>query len=142
MNPIDDEKLMMIYFDEAEKADIEEGLKSPELCQQLDQLEADMNIIDNAQNAGHTLPDDYGQQLWNQIADRLPDAPAVPTTGANFWQRLSAWLMQPQYSLASVATEPSSAVDHPRRSSSKSSILFSKTRACSFSAFVVAWATS
>jgi hypothetical protein len=104
MKPIDDEKLLMIYFDEADKADIEEGLKSPEMCRQLDQLEADMNTIDNAQNTGHTLSDDYGQQLWNQIADRLPEAEPATGQGANFWQRLTSWLMQPQYSLASVAT--------------------------------------
>lgn len=104
MKPIDEEKLLMIYFDEADKSDIEACLKSPEGCQQLDQLEAEMNTIDTAQNTGHPLPEDYGQQLWNQIADRLPEVspatPPVPTV----WQRLTGWLMQPQYSLASVAT--------------------------------------
>lgn len=103
MKPIDEEKLLMIYFDEAEKADIDQCLNSAESCRLLDQLEADMKTIDQAQN-NHSLPDDYGQQLWNRIADRLPQSAEPPADQANRWQRFIGWMMVPQYSLASVAT--------------------------------------
>ncbi|MFC3194934.1 hypothetical protein ACFODZ_11850 [Marinicella sediminis] len=103
MNPIEDEKLLMIYFDEADKADIDACLKSPDSCRQLDQLEADMTVIEQAQDQQHQLPEDYGQQLWNQIADRLPETPGNAKSPAHFWQRLMNGLVQPQYSLAGMA---------------------------------------
>ena len=100
MKPTDDEKILLVYLGEAEQKDLDDCLQSPELCQQLDQLEVEMKIIENAPNS-HELPDDYGQQLWHKIADQL----AEPTTKAsrNWLSHLKQMFLVPQYSLASFA---------------------------------------
>lgn len=104
MNHKDDEKLLMIYLNEADQQDVDDCLASPELCEQLDQLEADMNAIEQAQIEPQ-LPDDYGQQLWNKIADKLEiQASNNSKLSQPGWlEKLKNWLLQPQYSLASFA---------------------------------------
>ncbi len=104
MNHKDDEKLLMIYLNEADQQEIDECLASPEKCEQLDQLEADMNAIEHIQNQ-HELPDDYGQQLWNKIADKLViEETNKPVSEHNGWlHKCRTWLFQPQFSLASLA---------------------------------------
>ncbi len=97
MKHTDDEKLLMIYFNEAEQKDIDECLRSPAACEQLDQLEADMNAIEHAQNQ-HDLPDDYGQQLWSQIADKLEPKKHA---NSNWITHIKNMFLVPQYSLAS-----------------------------------------
>ncbi len=104
MKSTDDEKLLMIYFNEAQQKDIDQCLSSAESCEKLDQLEADMKAIDEAQSH-HSLPDDYGQQLWNQIADQLvTEKTTLPEQSVNWIQRLKNMFLVPQYSLASFAT--------------------------------------
>jgi hypothetical protein len=102
MNHKDDEKILMIYLNEADQQDIDDCLASPELCEQLDQLEADMNAIEQAQSQPQ-LPDDYGQQLWNKITDKLEvQATNNSELSQPGWlEKLKNWLLQPQYSLAS-----------------------------------------
>lgn len=101
MKHSDDEKLLLVLFNEASQQEIDDVLRSPEACERLDQLEADMQIIEHAQN-NHPLPADYGQQLWHQIADQL-ESPAKPVDTVGWWQKFQHFLMQPQYSLASFA---------------------------------------
>lgn len=104
MNPADDEKLLMIYFNEAKQEDIDQCLDSPKTCEQLEQLEADMKTIENAQDQ-HDLPADYGQQLWLQIADKLvPEEANQGTEKTSWFQSLKNMWLVPQYSLASFAT--------------------------------------
>ncbi len=101
MKHTDDEKLLMIYFNEAEQQDVDDCLRSAAACEQLDQLEADMNAIEHAQNQ-HELPDDYGQQLWSQIADRLePDQQVVKHKTSHWLAQIKNMFLVPQYSLAS-----------------------------------------
>lgn len=97
MKHIDDEKLLNVFFGEASQEEADAVLKSKQACDQLDQLEADMQAINNASNEHH-LPDDYGQQLWQQIADQL-ESPAK--TKISWWHKLQNYMLQPQYSLAS-----------------------------------------
>ncbi len=101
MKPTDDEKLLMVLFKEADQDDVDSVLHSPTACAQLDQLEADMQAINNAQNT-YELPSDYGQQLWHKIADQL-ESPADNVSTLGWWQKLQNFLLQPQYSLASFA---------------------------------------
>lgn len=101
MKSTDDEKLLMIYFNEAQQHDIDQCLSSSETCEQLDQLEADMNAIETAQNQDD-LPADYGQQLWHQIADKLVPVKPRPKQAISSWfQQLRNIVLLPQYSLAS-----------------------------------------
>ena len=104
MNHKDEEKLLMIYLNEADKQDVETCMNSPEWCQRLDQLEADMQAIEHNQKTP-VLPDDYGQQLWNKIADNLVvDETTQPTSESSGWlHKCRTWLFQPQFSLASLA---------------------------------------
>ncbi len=102
MSHKDDEKLIMIYFNEADQKDIDDCLKSSEACDQLDQLEADMNAIESAPEQ-HQLPADYGQQLWNKIADQLESPDVSTSEQESWWQKLQQMLMMPQFSLASFA---------------------------------------
>jgi len=96
-----DEKLLMIYFNEASQKDIDDCLKSKAQCEQLDQLEADMSAIEQAQNQ-HQLPADYGQQLWQKIADQL-EQPAAAASRRPWLASLREWFLVPQYSIASMA---------------------------------------
>jgi len=100
MKHIDDEKLLNVFLGEASKEETDAVLKSKQACDQLDQLEADMQAIENASNAhnANPLPDDYGQQLWQQIADQL-ESPAE--NKVSWWHKLQRFMLQPQYSLAS-----------------------------------------
>lgn len=98
----DDEKLLMIYFNEADQKTVDDCLKSADTCDLLNQLEADMNAIDSAPEH-HELPADYGQQLWNQIADQLETTEQTTTQTTSWWQKRLHSLMMPQYSLASLA---------------------------------------
>ena len=100
MNHKDEEKLLMIYLNEASQQDIDDFLASPESCEQLDQLEADMNAIEQFHQQ-HVLPDDYGQQLWHKIADKLEPAATNESAAMSWLLTLKKWLLQPQYSLAS-----------------------------------------
>lgn len=100
MKHIDDEKLLMVYLGEANQKDIDAVLQSEKACEQLDQLEADMNAINNASN-DHQLPDDYGQQLWSQIADRLEPPLTQEVSNPSWLQKLLSYFMQPQFSMAS-----------------------------------------
>ncbi len=102
MKRTDDEKLLMIYFNEADQKTVDDCLKSAETCEQLNQLEADMNAINSAPEQ-HELPADYGQQLWNQIADQLESPEPNTVSHTSWWQKLINSLMMPQYSLASFA---------------------------------------
>ena len=105
MKSTEDEKLLMIYFNEAQQKDIDQCLSSPERCDQLDQLEADMNAIETLQQKQHDLPEDYGQQLWHQIADKLVAEEVKPKSGVSAWlPSLKNMFLVPQYSLASFAT--------------------------------------
>ncbi len=105
--PINDENLLMIYYQEAKQQEIDDCLKSPQACQQLNQLEADMKSIEKAQQlqaAGHQLPDDYGQQLWNQIANQLvAEESKQPKKRAAWLQHIKNSLWVPRYSVASFA---------------------------------------
>lgn len=107
MKPTEDEKLLMIYYSEAAQQDIDECLQSAAACNKLDQLEADMNAIEQAQSqlelSQNKLPADYGQQLWNQIADRLETPALVPRSSESWLHRLKHMLLMPQYSFASLA---------------------------------------
>lgn len=94
-----DEKILMVLLNEANQKDIDEVLSSTDKCAQLDQLEADMQIIEEAQN-DYDLPVDYGQKLWHKIADEL-ESPIAPPE--NWWHKLQSFLLQPKYSLASFA---------------------------------------
>jgi hypothetical protein len=100
MKPTDDEKILQVYFGEAEQKDLDHCLQSQELCQQLDQLEADMKIIENAPNSLE-LPEDYGQQLWHKIADRLGEPTTRAKTSNSWLNHLKQMFLVPQYSLAS-----------------------------------------
>jgi hypothetical protein len=98
--PISDQDLLMIYFKEAQQQ-LDDCLNDPESCQRLDQLEAHMKTIEEAQNQ-HQLPDDYGQQLWHQIADQLVlEDSSVQVKRTGWLQQFKNMLMVPQYSLAS-----------------------------------------
>ena len=103
--PISDKDLLMIYFKEAKQQEVDDCLKNTDSCQRLDQLEADMNTIEQAQepgNAQHQLPEEYGQRLWNQIADKLVVKETKEQPQPNNWlQQLKSLVMVPQYSLAS-----------------------------------------
>ncbi|WP_223788337.1 hypothetical protein [Marinicella meishanensis] len=103
MNHKDDEKLLMIYFNETDDKTRDDGLQSPEVCDQLNQLEADMNAIERAAEQQHPLAEDYGQQLWERIADRLDDNPGIELPRLSWWQKLQNYWLMPQYSLASFA---------------------------------------
>ncbi|MCX7553357.1 hypothetical protein OS175_05660 [Marinicella sp. S1101] len=100
MKHIDDEKLLMVYLGEASQEETDAVLQSKQACEQLDQLEADMQAIENASNAHNQnpLPADYGQQLWHQIADQL-ESPAE--NKVSWWHKLQSYMLQPHYSLAS-----------------------------------------
>lgn len=104
MNHKDEEKLLMIYLNEADKQDVETCMNSPEWCQRLDQLEADMQAIEHNQKTP-ALPDDYGQQLWNKIADKLVTDESTQTKPepSGWLHKCQTWLFQPQFSLASLA---------------------------------------
>lgn len=103
MNHKDDEKLLMIYFNEADEPTRDAGLQSAEVCDQLNQLEADMNAIERAAEQQHPLAADYGQQLWERIADRLEEPSGFELPRQSWWQKLQNYLLMPQYSLASFA---------------------------------------
>jgi|GEM_PF-1368787 len=103
MKSTDDEKLLMIYFNEAQQKDFDPNLSSSDLSGQLEQLEADMNAIENAQNQ-YDLPEDYGQKLWSQIEDKIvAKEPNQPSNASNWLQSLKNIFLVPQYSLASFA---------------------------------------
>ena len=86
----------------AEEKEVDACLKNPQACQQLDQLETDMRLIEQAQDQ-QALPDDYGQQLWQQIADQLqPENNSLPKEPVNWLQRLKDTLLVPQFSIASL----------------------------------------
>lgn len=101
MKPDDEERILMVLFNEADQKDTDEVLQSPAACAQLDQMEADMQSIEKALNEQH-LPTDYGQQLWHQIADQLITPESTQATN-NWWQKLQNLMLQPQFSLASFA---------------------------------------
>ena len=104
--PNNDEKLLLVYFKEANQQAIDEGLKDTEFCQQLDQLESDMNTIEQAYRENQPqLPEDYGQQLWHQIADKLTVEQVSKfqekSPSISWAQKFKNWVLVPQYSLAS-----------------------------------------
>ncbi len=100
---ISDEKLMMVFFKEAKQQEVDDCLKNDETCRRLDQLEADMNAIEQAQSQPD-LPEDYGQQLWNQISEKLVIEPVKGHSKNISWlEKLKNLVLMPQYSLASFA---------------------------------------
>jgi len=102
MKAVDDEKILMIYFNEANKKDVDKCLKSVACCQKLDQLEVDMKAIDNIQEQ-HNLPNDYGQQLWLKIADQIERPQDASDKSSSDWlTRFKQILLMPQFSLASL----------------------------------------
>ncbi len=110
MKPTNDkpttEELLLVYFKEAEQPEIDESLKNSQFCRELDQLEADMNIIEQTYIHNESqLPEDYGQQLWQQIVDKLEveqaSLPEKSSQWINVLQKFKNWVLVPQYSLAS-----------------------------------------
>lgn len=95
---ISEEQLMLLYLGELDPKQAERLLQSAEVCAQLRQLEADMQAIEN--QTEHHLPDDYGHQLWDRIADRIVSEPHRQRP--SIWQQLSQWLAAPQFSMASI----------------------------------------
>ena len=103
-----DEQILLTYFKEATQQEVDENLKDAQFCRELDRLEADMNTIEQIQlqNQAH-MPEDYGQQLWHQIADKLvveqPNVSEKSSQWVNWLQKIKNWVLIPQYSLASFA---------------------------------------
>jgi len=105
--PISDKDLLMIYFKEAKQHEIDDCLNNADSCQRLDQLETDMKTIEQAQRSGkreHQLPEEYGQQLWHKIADKLVTEDAKGQPQRSHWlHQIKNLMLVPQYSLASFA---------------------------------------
>lgn len=105
--PINDESLLMIYYQQAKPQEIDACLNQTNSRNQLKQLEADMKRIEDGQQqhvAQHQLPEDYGQQLWNQIADQLvAEQSKRPKQHGGWLQGIKNSLLVPKYSMASLA---------------------------------------
>ncbi len=73
MKTFTDYEILMVYLKECEDKQLENDiLSSPEACIRLAELEIEMSHIED--NLNHdNLVDDYGSQLWNNIASKLEE---------------------------------------------------------------------
>jgi hypothetical protein len=93
--------LLMVYLNECEDKQLEQQiLSSPVACDQLKQLEKEMNAIEKTINNTQTDEDnnDYGHQLWNKIAGQLDSKQKF-----SWFEKISNILFRPQFSIVGLA---------------------------------------
>lgn len=97
---ISEEQLMLLHMGELSPEESRELLKSPEVCERLKQLEADMQAFKT--QLQNPLPDDYGHQLWQRISDKIAQ-PEATFKEPPWLRKVADWFHTPQFSFASMA---------------------------------------
>ena len=92
MKTSSDYEILMVYLNECEDKQLKHDiLSSPEACKRLAELEIQMSHIEEKLNHNN-LADDYGSQLWNNIATKLEE-PEQP----KWFGKMSNWLHQSNF---------------------------------------------
>ena len=98
MKTFTDYEILMVYLKECEDKQLENDiLSSPEACKRLAELEIEMDHIEDNLN-NDNLADDYGSQLWNNIASKLDEPQQL-----SWFNKLSRFILTPNFSKTGLA---------------------------------------